>query len=660
MKRRLFMATLLAGMVGFLSGCKRAQPSAELYIVREGRPTSAIILPKNAAQNVRAAVQDFAATVTRSTGAEIPILDEGREAELPVETARIFVGACAKADTEGLSSGELGAETWRMVTRGGNLFVIGRDEESSGLSMPTRWALNALLETGLGVRWLWPGELGTFVPRRATFTVSEMDRTHQPALILRSLALDLRDNAKPPLNAQEKVALQETRLWSANHQVGRRDGIQFGHAFEKWWEKYGKDHPEYFAQTWEGQPQPVDGRPDRVKLRLSNPEVLDRIVREYAEAGAPRYYSVCPNDSAGFDLSPETRAWDLPPNQSLEDIWRGNANLTARYIHFWNLLHARLKGINPEVVLATYAYSAYRYPPPAECPVTARMVVGIVHKYTDSAYQNWQAWADTGVKLVLRPNWWHMGAGAPQLPLAPVADFLHFAWRNGMAGIHMDGILGNWSTQGLNYYLVARLMTRPDLTREDILAEYTAAFGKGAPKIREYIAYWEKETELNAIPAPLATAHGEGSINPQGRYEELVRRRITHMNPVSGSYSALPELFSDERLQPAFRLLDEAEALIGDSNPEARQRVAFLRDGLRATQRTRDMMAAARQYRARPTPENLEALQGAIHSAETFRNALTPRHVLWGEAAIRYEMRYKIPMRPEFMNIPKPKDDGLL
>ncbi len=633
-------------------------------VVYNEQSMSALVLPENAPDYLWAAAEDFVQIIERATGVTVPIVEEDQEFSLGINIARIYVGACQQTLAIGLSPANLPLETYRIVSHEGNLYIIGNDSgaTSSNLlsksSYPTRWAFNHLLETYLSVRWLWPGELGTYVPPADSFLIPEIDRTHQPELEIRRLRVWIStlsvDGVLPQLNANEIQAEEEAYLWLAAHQSGRRGGLQFGHAFGSWWDNYSAQNPNFFAEAPAGVDQPFP-RSDWVKLRLSNPDVIDQIVYEYIQAGAPKYYNVCPNDGGGFDLSAATLAWDIPANQDLDDIWRSRANLTARYVKFWNLLYAELSQINPDVELCSYAYSAYRFPPPVERPLTAKMVMGFVGGFHEGGRQQWEGWANTGSDMFLRPNWWHVGGGAPYLPLEDSADFMDLARSSGMIAFDMDTILGNWATQGVYYYMMARLMNHPDLTTEDIIEEYTSAFGAGAQKIRDFIAYWENETDLNGYPLPVG---GAESVDPDGRYEALVNQGKIQLNPVGGSHRALPYLYTDATLQPAYQLLDEAETLIGSSDPDALARVEFLRDGLDAMKATRDLVQISEEYRVNPSPALLDVFQQAADDLETYRATLTLRHVIWGEFYTRYEDRYRLPIRPRNLDLEELDEDG--
>lgn len=635
----------LVCVVALCEGCGH-RPSDGVVLVREGRAAALIVLDPQADESIKDAVRRFTETVKRSTGATLPVMTPEEETKIDASLARVFVGDSPRAAHEGLDSRSLPPETWRIQAGDSKVFVIGAADgpafksNPGVVSRPTLWALNHLLEEQLGVRWLWPGELGTYVPRRRDLVIPRADLTRQPALEFRSLRL-LNRPGKPFASADSRLdqkIRREAIEWAENHESGSRSEIVFGHNFGHWWKKYSKDHPDYFAELPAPHQQPFP-KPGAVKLRLANPAVIEQIAREYEEAGRPRYWNVSPNDGSGFDISASTRAWDIPADQNIQEILTARANLTARYVRFWNLIYERLRQINPDVVLVTYAYSSYRTAPPAERPLTARAVIQIVDRL--DGFENWKGWATYAEGLFLRPNWWHQGADAPYLPLKPAYEFLRFAAEHRMRGLDMDSILGYWATQGPNYYLAARQMSRPDISLETVLAEYTSAFGKAAPKIREYLDYWQKLTlEYNYA------LNATGSEEPENsRYQALVRAGKVPRSILNGSKYALPYLYSDEVLTPALHMLDEAEALIGESDSEALRRVAFLRKGLDSLKATREQIRLGQKLKLSPSSEALDEFSKASHALESLREQLSSEHVIWAQAAKTYEERYGILLR---------------
>ncbi len=629
----------VAGMALLLAGAEVGLASVAL--VRDGKAAGQFVVPRRVDPDVMSACEEAVKLLERSTGARLPVVREGEPLEK--DKAAIYLGATGAAAQAGLLTG-LEEESYRILVRENEAYIIGQpsDAKVDGVrNNPVRWALNRLLEQELGVRFLWPGELGTFVPRHRDVILKEADIIWQPGLMIRNLRLP--NFARNRKEADILKAYGEAGRWLENHAVGRRSTVRFGHAFTGWWEQFGEKHPDYFATPPKGMKSPVDEKhpPRAVKLRLSNPEVIEQIAQNYQKAGAPQYYNVCPNDGIGFDLTPETLAWDDPQGQDLQDIWAGNdkVNLTARYVHFWNLLSTRLRKINPEVTLLTYAYWSYRYAPKKTQPLEGKWMVGVVDGW--DAYETWKGWREAGARLVLRPNWGYVTAGGPLVYLDELHGFLTFAHQNGMAGFDLDMLIGHWATEGFNYYVMARLMTRPELGKEELIAEYTAAFGAAAPKVRDYLAYWQGKAKAYGYP-DLAG----GTTGPhQGAYRDLADRKVISANYFHGPYEALPYLYGDEVLEPALVLLDEALALVKGSDAEAAARVVFLQHGLEHIRLMREAVAAGYKVKAGELSQQ-EAFRQNAAALDEFRERYSSENVMW-DYVTRIENRFKSPIRPE-------------
>ncbi len=626
---------------------------ATLPLVEDGKAKALIVIPDQAPAHIEAAARHFASVIEESTGALLPV---HTESALPAGSAgpRLFVGDTRHAAQLGLQSDALEEEAYKIEISGNEGIVIGHDlirsddpHRIEANSVATRWALNHLLETHVGVRWLWPGKLGTYIPKHRTLTLPDTRESAQPRFILRRQRIPAMIDGPPDslhflTRAQREKFATEALQWQEAHQGGQRSNLLIkGQPFLHWWDRYGKTHPDYFAELPPPLKQPYQGRAEVVKLRLSNPAVLDQIAREYTEAGKPDVWKISPNDGGGFDTSEETRAWDLPPNQSLEAIVYSEANLTARYIQFWNLTYERLSSLNPKLVLNSLAYASYRFPPPKERPLKARMILSLVPSYTE--YDLWKGWADTGSMLILRPNWWCAGGGAPLLPIRQISSYFRFCASHGLVGFDFDSLMGYWPTQGFAYYLVARLGTNPELTDEQILDEYASAFGKAAPTIKEYLRYWEAISDKAGY-----SVHVGGHSGPDagGEFERIVKEKGISDSPWVGSLQILPYLYTDERLAPAEALLQKALAALEDPREETeRQRVAFLRKGLEHLRLLRDTMESGMALNATKSPsealrQQFEERSKALHA---YRARLADEHVIWPEHAYNFEERAQQP-----------------
>jgi len=571
------------------------------------------------------------------------VVSAAEASALPEHIVRIVVGPGRLTRSLGIDPKELLPEEYRIKTTGNHLVFAGHDIAASpgawGSAVPrspaTLYAVCHFLDRRLGVRWLWPGDLGTYVPARKTIVVPPMDVRARPRLELRKLRTPLRyrDLAGKAKLIPDSLAARlsmESNLWKYHHMMGRRSGFRFGHAFRDWWELYGRKHPEFFAVPPPGYKQPYPS-PERVKLCVSNPAVARQVISEWTRAGSPDNWNVCPNDDRGFCIGPRCRALDGVPHQDIIDIWYGDGvNLTGRYVTFWNRLLRRMKRINPRATLSTYAYGAYRQPP-AKVTLEDGIALEIVDTY--GARERWRKWQAAGARLFLRPNWWHVGAGAPHIPLHKMGEFFRFAYEHSMLGFDFDSILGYWAAQGPCYYLIARLSARPDLTVDDVIDEYVSAFGAAAPAIREYLDYWEKYADKCAYPIPAGTPVRQ---DRKGLYEQACRKHKLPSHPLQGSWRVLPYLYKDDVIDKAFDILNKADELNRQDDETVRARIRFLRDGLVHLRLVRDLVALVYGRRS-PGADGRKIIASKMADLQKLRARLTARHVVWGEVANRIE-----------------------
>ncbi len=602
-----------------------------LFLVQDNQPRSVIVLPANAASAVRQAIEELQYHLNRAGRVTLPVVDEAKAGELPADIVRIVFG-----------KDSLPLETFRVEANGNTLVFTGDGGKSNAL----QWAVDYYLDSQLGVRWLWPGDVGTHVPVRSSIPLPQINYQGRPVLEQRRLrnGLAVRSfEGSPTLltKKQHQDLATQSEQWLRRFQMGSRSQYKFGHAFMDWWEKYGQTHPEYFAVPPPGsdfkQPGPV---PDRIKLNIGNEAIDDAIINEWKAAGTPANWNVCPNDGVGFDTSDASRALDDPPGQDPNLIWgTAQANLTARYVKFWNRLIGKMRQTNPEVTLSSYAYSAYRNPPQNGLKLQPGIVLGLVPSYW--AQDHWKQWQEAGARLFLRPNWWHAGGTAPLLPLHEQGEFFRFAQNHDMVGFDFDMLQGHWATQGAMYYVIARLNARPELSVEAVIEEYCSAFGTAGSAVKQYLDYWETFTQTAAYPAPAG-----GGVEPPvpGLVSELVKEHNLHASPLVHGWQVVPYLYTDEVLNRGYAILDEATRQAVAEDDFVQQRIGFLRAGLDHLKLTRDVLhLGTMKQRNQQQQKQYGELSGQL---QQLRRELSLNHVVWGEVAYATEKRRHAPTMP--------------
>lgn len=575
----------------------------------------------------------------------------------------IYLGDTDLAQRSGLGDEQLHAEEYGIKVVEGKLILNGKKIENTGFNTsldryqgnPVIWAVNGFADRVIGVRWIWPGELGTYIPEHESLMIPEGDWRYQPALLVRRFRVSPRI-----ARADEKrERLEGVVNWLEAFEVGERESIPFHHAFIHWWKRFGETRPELFAKPVEGYKQPWPNA-ETVKLRLGNPDVIEQIKQDYIRAGAPAYWNVAPNDSIGFDTSEETKAWDDPQIEDDTIIWYGEkegvqVNLTARYVRFWNALHKELAKVNPEVRLCAILYSRYRNPPPPQVELTAKMVLATVD--TPVAYDKWKAWTRFDVKMVLRPNWWHSGANAPELPLTMEGKFLEFALQDGLLAYDFDSLIGYWGTQAVRYYVSARLLSRPEYNTEQAIADFLSAFGSSKELIWQYIQLWEEKSNRLAIPSDVG---GPGSINPHGEFEIAARDAGHSGHPISGSYRLMGAVYDEEIIAAGESLLQEARKVAEQAGEKkVAERIEFMQLGLEEFKMTRELVTMGYQLREVYDEQMLQVFKVKAEELDAFRNELDQQGVIWKENLESRERWQRIPINLEQLRGKEPDMRGM-
>lgn len=464
------------------------------------------------------------------------------------------------------------------VIDGKNVYFWGYDKVANSLENDkTIWldsrhtitgtmsAVYNFLEKELGVRWLRPGDEGiVFSPRTAiTLADKKSDRWVMSLMMtgVRTYFWRFRRmkeaNAAAPeifrMTEEEVDALQyQDKLYSRRQRHGMHFYFRYGHAFGNWWEKYGKEHPEWFGMDSTGRRGVDKVYRGREKLCLSNPEVIDAIVKEYIAAGRPACFNVCPNDGTpGFCFCKNCLALDTRVKG--ENFY---AHLTDRYLWFWNRLAARLIKERKDVTIITYIYSYYRLPPRREkVEFPDNMLFGMVPNMFDDNVKFFSEWKKAGAKRIfLRPNDLCHGTPMPRGLEKRIYDKFQQARTFNIFGTDYDGGFGNRSID-LECYVAFRMVHDPELSFDEIMNEYCSAFGAAAPEVAEFYAKWREQGEKIIPMVDQWLKERNRYLNDAGQIPGVVNVEITRYYPdeIFNVTDAILEKGLKKSLSPAER-----------------------------------------------------------------------------------------------------------
>lgn len=507
--------TSLIGFSGMLLLAQLAS-AGPAVLVENGKARFTIVTDEKPNQATEDAVRELNYWVKNITGTTLPVTTTARWTG---STSYIAVGSSELTRKNGWENSPFKQEEARIFVEENRIGLVGNDNAiyPEVTWEGTYYAVLELVQKEFGVRWIWPGKSGEVFEKKRTLALPEKSWSWAPTITaVRQLRNGYQSTAIPEklktdLNIDVLKNNNWARLrnehnqWLKRQRMNRSSNIRFGHAFGNWWEKYSKKHPDWFAKP----PGDLTQRGGKgVKLNISNPEVHEQIIKNWhskwkKDPSAHKFLNVSPNDSRGFDTRPETRAWDPPELQRFSDkeIYNGDEPiLTDRYVKLWNLLAKRVREIDPEAHLATYAYRNYQKPPLAEKTVENNIVVGYVGGegyYPDerNIVKEWVEWSDKGAKLFWRPNLFHTGHGTQHEYSRTLYNDFHTFQKNSLLGFDFDTLTGNWAGQGLSYYIVAEMSSRPEATYEELSQEYFGAFGPAADSVRKYTEYFEGVTQ---------------------------------------------------------------------------------------------------------------------------------------------------------------------
>ncbi len=598
MSQRVYAIGIAIALIAVLLSSPVA---AQVSLVHNGKACAAVVTAEKPTETARYAAAELVRHVERATGVALVVVPE---CDAPVDVhTRIYIGKSETARHNGIDPERLPREAYTMRSIGNDLFIVGREDDGDPLqqrnpNVGTLFGVYEFLERFLGVRWLWPGELGTYVPEADTVEVWAVDETRRPALRFRSLAWgQMQAVAEGNLTlSKEDIRLgfsQEAacdygkalRVLLRRHRMGGMDAKPpTGHAFSGWWQRYGQKHPEWFALRRDGKRGHEDPDYVNVPMCVSNADLQDFIVEQW---DGKSVLLLGPVDRPGRCTCAECQAWDGPqPNTPpwfatrvyktdprAQELFSGATS--DRYARFWKTIQQKAAKRNPHVLVSASFIYENEFPAPVTDIRLSKNIYGEFVQWQDphlrwfpmpkEAFQwikqQWLGWRKTGIRMGYRPNYLHDGYVMPHFDTRQSGEFFKFAYEHGMEGAQFDSLTGQWAAQGLRLYVHLRLMTKPEMEVEAIRNEYFSAFGPAAGTMKRYFNYWEDYARENTM-----------------RFIEL----YWHVGWRYSSYVRKAHIaFPLPSFEPAEALLEQALAeTSSDPSSEFTRRVKFIQIGL--------------------------------------------------------------------------------
>jgi uncharacterized protein DUF4838 len=465
-----------------------------------------IVLPETekSQKGSQQAAKDLKLHLELITGAPVKQLSS-----LPKGDYGFFVGVPAPGDETAQFSCDEGK--WKITKKG--VYFYGNKNNTGNAGSGALFAVCDFLESQLGVRWIQPGDIAFKKQNPLNLETGKggwksvlIERFIWPGKIRKPGNKEAKEFGWP--EAERKNQRTNTVDWMYRMRVCKFINWDTRHAFGKWWEKYGKDHPEYFALNKENYRGPIKGTRKDIQLCVSNPKVAEQIMTNFLNR-KPRAKNVniSNNDSTEtWCHCAECRKLDVV--ESKEQI-PGDPlpDQTDRYINFANRVAKLARKVDPNLKVHTIAYLETTFAPKREKvdPNILLTYVPIPINYQLDSVQNiLNGWIKAGAKTVrFRPNLQHyMFAGA--LPLGCekfMYDMIHAMTKYPeINAFNFDGFQHFWAVSGFANYVLAKSISNTGKSFKYWENHYLDAFGPAREDMRQYFRCWRKIWDKKLYP----------------------------------------------------------------------------------------------------------------------------------------------------------------
>ena len=586
-KSNLFTMAIAAAVAGIF--CSAA---CGLDLVKDGKPCATIVLAGDAGNYQKWAAQWLQEYVKKATEAELPIVSEN-EAE-PAGTL-ISVGHTKMAGKAGIKTDDLQYDGCKLIVKGGNLYLIGRDEVPRYDKSPsplkacaqgTLRAVTTFLEDLVGVRWFIPGPDGTLIPRSKDLSIPDsLNKAFVPAMAYatgRTTYPDRVASFANNLRMAMNVKLYGGHSWASHVPSGKWPGGKG--------KEYFRTNPEYYRVDETGKRNP--GAENNCMLCTSNMDVRRLIVKEFQKLFDEGY------DAVELGVSDGWRPCYCPECEKL----RGGRHPTkfsreAPCEEVWDMnkwIIDELAKSHPNKYVMQIIYGPQRWPSKR----FEALPDNVIAEVAGTSRQQDDAWRGKVKKTTFyQAYWWEEDCNGSVFapPFSPqwIQQTMRDYRDRGVIGMY-GGPRICWGLSGPTFYAYCRLTADPDLNMDRLLDEYyNGVYVEAAPAMSRFFKVLHDRT---------------------GLARELESKRFPNSYPVEDAFTAL--------YPPA--VVDQLDRLLKSAEKKARSEraqgwVKHTRDCFDGVKAIARMFAAKRAFELTPTRENLLQVKQEVETFEQWR-----------------------------------------
>ena len=496
-----------------------------------------IVVADGASPVVRFAAKEAKTFLSEALGAEVPVVNAPTAGR-----ASLVLGQNEWSAGAGLSTNSMARDEFLIAARGTRVYVLGRDSATVDpekmlhyggwgsvlYERATLFGVYDLLERFAGVRFYFPGELGTIVPKSASVAVRGSVSV-SPDFTSRFMQAWHGKYMEPDKDGYKKT-LNYLRL---RYETSRKPCCHGSNGM-MYTTRFGKSHPEYFALLQDGS---RCSSVERVSAEIQPGQlcwssgVVDEMFLDAASylKGEPASVRGIPSRDVkgkmGWNGNCSRRRYvDLMPQDGwtgcLCDKCRGRREGDLVWSAMTNIAwRLKREGIAGEIV--NMAYSGCKAIPDFEFPDNIQVMVAPVGPWSvkcadllakeNAIVAGWARKLGHKVWLWNYANKWGVlvrkAAGIPTpAPRAWAAYFKALAPY--IDGAFVESETDRWFNNQLNYYVYSRVCWDNAVDVEAVLDEYFRnMFGKASAEMSEVFRrledWWIGEFVGNVVDTPM-------------------------------------------------------------------------------------------------------------------------------------------------------------
>ena len=515
----------------------------QLLVLKPG--SFEVVVPPKSAPAARYAGKVLSATLGEILNCKVPVVSKG------TGKIALHVGDTALAAAMKLDINALDRDGFYIKSLGKQILIAGKDDPrfnpertAQAAERATLFAVYDFLERFAGVRYYFPGEAGTVIPRKDEIRLPGIDIAERPDMQYRTFYFN---PWKPIMEGQSYVYANAPENWRFLAAFQLRTSTLaipncHGLAYLALVERFGKEHPEYFSlnkngSRWNGAVK-VGLSQDKGHICWSNKAIREELLKD-AEAvltGKPASSRNIVN-SRGQSVWPsahQTPFFNLMPNDAMPPCYcKGcvshfqttDKQKTSDFM--WNYFTSFARTLQERKIpgyVTCMAYANYKVIPTCEIPSNIIVQLALtgpyderlpVQKGNDALLRQWNKKLGTRPYLWLYPSKCRAAVG--WIPnTAPRAVGTYLKRQAGYTfGAFNESESDFWLFGFLNYYVAAKVMWNTDTDVDALLDEhFKVMYGAAAPVMKKVFDEFENIWLSKICGNMLETNEGPKGVTP--------------------------------------------------------------------------------------------------------------------------------------------------